>query len=200
MTSRVPRHPNPPKSLYDQELPLIEQKGPWMRIHQKQYGCIHFGRRASGRFDDPQRVYGVLYLGEDYHGAFIETLGWQTGKKDITLRALQERMLSQVTSTHPLRLVDLTGPGLSKIGADADLCTGRSRTLPQKWSRAIWSHPSKPDGIRSISRHDPRRFCCVVFDQVEPLLLVKNLATLEAQSVARQTGQIMDSYGFSLLG
>jgi hypothetical protein len=32
------------------------------------------------------------------------------------------------------------------------------------------------------------------------ILLVKNLATLEAQSVARQTGQIMDDYGFSLVG
>lgn len=199
MSQKVPAHPNPPEDLNERELPLANQSGPWLRIHKSKYGVIHFARDAFNRFDDPKKEYGVLYCAQDFYAAFIETLGWSTGSRDISETSLSMRRLASITSSRPLRFVDLTGSGLAHIGADAEICTGRDRYLSQLWSRALWAHPEQPDGIRYISRHDPQRVCYALFERAAAELSVTELGELNGSRLIEEVGQIIDHYKFALV-
>ena len=199
MSQNVPGHPHPPDDLNERQLPLTNFSGPWFRIHKSKYEAIHFAKDAINRFDAPEKEYGVLYCAGDLYGAFIETLGWSTGSRDISKRALSARCLASMTSSRPLRFVELTGSGLVHIGADAEICTGRDRYLSQRWSRALWLHPEQPDGICYISRHDPQRVCYALFDRSSVELYVTNLGQLNSLNLIEEIGQIIDYYKFALL-
>jgi hypothetical protein len=89
---------------------------------------ILYGRNAKFRFDDPQREYGVLYVAEDPFGVFVETFGQFVSTpglpRQLTTEQLINRALSELIPGRILRLADLTGPGLAKIGADSRLFAG----------------------------------------------------------------------------
>ena len=61
-------------------------------------------------------------------------------------------------------MVDLTGPGLARLGADERLCAG-GHAVAQRWALALWTHPSRPDGLYFRARHDPSRFCVAIYDR-----------------------------------
>jgi hypothetical protein len=88
------------------------------------FGPIYFGQSGQTRFDAPAGQYGVLYVAADVNGAFIETFGRRLNYRLLSLHDFIAREVSQVTQTRPLRLVDLTGSGLSLIGADSRLTSG----------------------------------------------------------------------------
>lgn len=199
MSQNVSGHPNPPMDLNERELPLTSQIGPWLRIHKSKYGAIHLAKNALNRFDDPRKEFGVLYCAEDFYGAFIETLGWSTGSRDISEKSLSKRRLASITSSSPLQFVDLTGSGLAHIGADAEICTGRDRHLSQCWSLALWMHPNQPKGIRYISRHDPQRVCYALFERTAVELSVMDCGQLNGSVLIREVGQIIDYYKFALI-
>ena len=199
MSQNVAAHPNPPDDLNDRQLLLTNFSGPWFRIHKSKYPAIYFAKDAINRFDDPKKEYGVLYCAGDLYGAFIETLGWSTGSRDISERALSTRSLASITSNRPSSLVDSTGSGLARIGADAEIYTGRDRHLSQRWSLALCLHPSQPDGICYISRHDPQRVCYALFENASVELDVADIGQLNGLSVIEEIGQIIDYYKFNLL-
>lgn len=199
MDQNIPAHPYPPADLNELELPLCSQRGPWFRIYKRKHGAIHFAKDGVNRFDDPQRKHGVLYVAGDFYGAFIETLGWSTGSRNISEKALSVRRLAKVISSEPLRFIDLTGSGLAHIGADGEICTGRDRYLSQLWSHALWRHPAQPDGIRYISRHDPQRNCYALFEQNVAKLEVTNFGSLNDPSLLAETVQIIEYYKFALV-
>lgn len=199
MSQKIPAHPNPPEDLNERELPLTLQSGPWFRIHRSKYEAIYFAKGAVNRFDDPEKEYGVLYCAWDFYGAFIETLGWSTGAREISEQSLSTRRLASITSNRPLQFVDLIGGGLAHIGADAEICTGRDRHLSQSWSRALWKHPTEPDGIRYISRHDPQRACFAVFERAAITLNATDCGQLDDSNLIGEVGQIMDYYKFALV-
>jgi hypothetical protein len=77
----------PPPDLHKRDLPIreIERGTPIMRIHSADYHPHFFGpappkRKAArwpaprNRFDDPQGIYGVCYLGLNDAAAFVETV------------------------------------------------------------------------------------------------------------------------------
>jgi len=195
----IPAHPHPLADLNERELPLCSHRGAWFRIHKSKHGAVHFAKDSVNRFDDPQKKYGVLYVAGDFYGAFIETLGWSTGSRNISEKALSVRCLAKIISSEPLRFVDLTGSGLAHIGADAEICTGRDRYLSQLWSYALWEHPAQPDGIRYISRHDPQRDCYALFEQNTTKLEVTDLGSLNDPSLLAETVQIIEHYKFALI-
>jgi len=199
LSQKVPAHPHPPEDLNERELPLANQSEPWFRIHNSKYGAIHFAKGAFNRFDDPKKEYGVLYCATDFYAAFIETLGWSTGARDISEKSLSNRRLASITSSRTLQFVDLTGSGLAHIGADAEICTGRDRHLSQLWSRAVWAHPIQADGIRYISRHDPQRVCYALFERTAAELNVIDLGELNGPRLIEEVGQIIDYYKFALI-
>jgi len=169
-------HPEPPADLHSRELPIAYKTGPWVRSHAIRHDPHYFGTGVGERFDDPLGQFGVCYVGADHHCAFIETLphggpGIAGGGLVIPVGFLAQRGWARVTLSQrvplrlpePLRLVDLTGAGLTHLGADADLCSCRAYGVSQRWSRALHEHPEAPDGLLYRARHDPGRQSLALF-------------------------------------
>jgi hypothetical protein len=191
-------HPAPPADLAQQSLPITELNGPWTRSHARGRGPVFFGKTGTNRFDAPSEQYGVLYIAADIRGAFIETFGRQLGERYVTAARLAGRALARVMASRPLRLVDLTGPGLSQIGADGRLTTG-GYDISQQWALALHQHPDQPDGLLYRSRHDPSQLCIAVFDRAADALTATVLGSLADPSNAALLAELLDAYGFSLI-
>jgi RES domain len=168
-----------------------------VRIHRTRHLATFFGRSIDGRFDAPLGEHGVLYAAEDVYTAFVETFGQSTGVNTVTTTALAERSLSRVEVIRPLRLVDLTGPGLARIGADERLCSGEHE-VAQRWAAAIWRHPSQPDGLLYRARHDPSRRCLALYDRAETAVRVTLLGGMLDPALSGTLGDILDTYAFGL--
>jgi hypothetical protein len=106
----------------------------------------------------------VLYASETLDGAFVETFGRSPGVNTVSQGQLAARSLALIEAFRPLRLVDLTGAGLARIGATNSLTAG-PHSMAQRWSRALWSHRSRPDGLLYRARHDPACFCVAIFSR-----------------------------------
>ncbi|MSP61912.1 MAG: RES domain-containing protein [Myxococcales bacterium] len=191
-------HPSPPADLATRQLPIRSFRSPWFRSHRIERGALHFGRSGGERFDAPRRQFGVLYLGRDAHSAFIETFGRHGSRQQVTLSQLQERALAQIESAGLLRLVDLTGRGLARIGADARLATGNYK-ISQAWALALHDHPASPDGIYYRSRHDPGRRCAAIFDRASASLTARTLGSLADRANGPTLADLLDTYAFGLI-
>jgi hypothetical protein len=190
-------HPVPPEDFNDRELPTTTSGGPWYRLFSVERDPLYFTRSGRGRFDGPDLGYGIGYVGEDEYCAFIECYGRAHGAKGVEEAALQQRELARIVSQRPLVLVDLLGNGLVKLGADARLSSG-PYLVSRQWARAIWTHPSRVDGIRYRSRHDNTRICCGLFDRAAQELGIERLGTLP--DCHRQLlAEILAHYDYGLL-
>jgi RES domain-containing protein len=173
-----------------------------MRIHSASHGAIFFGRKLTpgdNRFDAPAGEFGVLYVGRDAHCAFVETFLHATGVRFVTTAELSRRTLSVVEARRPLRLVDLRGRGLARMGADGALTAGTDYALTQKWSKAIHDHPRQPDGILYRARHDPSRSAAAIFERVQPELRTHGVGKLSDAARTNLLADILDTYEVGLL-
>lgn len=191
--------PPPPADLPSRALPLRTIGSRWYRIHGAGRKPIFFGRSRTGRFDDPEAKLGVLYLAADPACAFIETIGQALGRRVVTAPELALHRLSEVHPPRSLRLVDLTGAGLSRIGADARLFAG-DHAVARQWSVALFRHPAAPDGILYPARHDPSLRAAAVFDRVKGRWRAKDLGRLDHPGNRDLVAGILGRYGFGLLG
>ena len=191
-------HPEPPDTLAGRELPLRHVASPWVRCHRSRYDPLHFGRTGAGRFDDPMGEYGVLYASRDAYGAFVETFGRLLDVRAVTTSALLERSLSWIEATRPLALVDLSGSGLARIGADARLTTA-DYAVAQRWARALWAHPVQPDGLYFLARHDPSRPSAALFDRAADALRVTDQRRFRELRDDPLLRDILATYGFDAL-
>ena len=136
----------------------------------------------------------------DAHGAFIETFGHDTGKNLVEVARLAQRGLARVTVDRALRLVDLRGDGLARLGADNALAAGEDYAVAQAWSGALHDHPRKPDGVVYRSRHDPSRFCAALFDHVAPHVRARPVgSSLADPRNIKRLADLLDTYGFGLV-
>jgi hypothetical protein len=190
-------HPDPPPDFSKRRLPVTRLRGAWYRIHRTSHAPLHFGKAVINRFDAPAGEFGVLYLGRDVFCAFIETFGHATGIRIVDRRELAERALSRVDVRTPLRLLDLRGNGLARIGADAELTSGADYPLAQRWSKAIHDHQNAPDGILYRARHDPARVCAAVFERAARSLTAGALGSLDSNTA--RLADLLDTYDFGLL-
>lgn len=200
-------HPEPPVDLHARALPLTVARGPWARAYRLERDPRYFGRGGDQRFDDPARTFGVCYCGDGPACAFIETLPAVVtlGTRSflaVRAAALQARGWATVAlrdPAAPLRLVDLTGPGLARLGAEAALSSCPEYAVPQRWSRALWSHPEAPDGLLYRARHDPSLVSLALFDRAEDQIDMVSEGAW-ASSVNRDLiGALVARYGVSLL-
>ena len=106
----------------------------------------------------------MLYLGQTLSAAFIETLLRNPRIPFIDRTEIELRSVSELHNLHALKLVDLRGAGLSRIGADSQLFSGPYDAAAQ-WALALWRHRDRPDGLLYRSRHDPNHICAAVFDR-----------------------------------
>jgi hypothetical protein len=96
-----------------------------------------------------------------------------------------------------MRLVDLTGRGLARLGADERLCSG-GYDVAQRWARAIYLHPSQPDSIYYRARHDPSQCSVALFDRAEPDVQIQPDGTLLTDGVL--LAQLLRRYHIGLIG
>jgi RES domain len=193
----------PPPGFASLRLPLLHTDRSWQRIHACGHGAIYFGRSGETRFRSPNGEYGILYVGSDIHCSFVETFGRlgsteETDLRVVDMAALMTRCVSEITVARPLQLVDLSGPGLRRIGADARLCAS-DHAIARVWAHAIWAHPGQPDGLLYPARHDPSRQSAALFDRAADAMQAGTpcrLIDLEPSLL----GSILDTYGFSLAG
>ena len=198
MKTNLGPHPDPPTDFSTRSLPITIYRRPWFRIHRLTYGPLFFGRSGDNRFDPPANEFGVLYVGKDERCAFIETFGHATGVQFVEQSELALRGLALVTPKRALRLVNLEGPGLAKLGADARLTVGESYDVAHRWALAIHEHPKKPDGIAYTSRHDPSRLCAAIFERAGGELGFASLSLADPMHAAL-VASILDTYGFGLI-
>ncbi len=193
-------HPEPPAELPAVGLPITRRSRRWFRAHQCRRHPLFFGRTGEWRYDDPERSFGVLYVAADFEGAFVEgclhDAAVGTTSALLSERYLARRCLSNICFAAPLRLVDLSGPGLAAIGADARLCVG-DYLVAQRWSRALWLHPQQPDGILYLARHNPAIVCAAVFDRA-PAAAAERLGPMLGPRLVRRTAALLDAYRVGL--
>jgi hypothetical protein len=189
----------PPADLNDRE-PLIyaaSAKDVWHRSFQTGRDLIFFGKGRAHRWDAPTGDYGVLYLGADEYCTFMESIGRGVLKTRLVPSSeLKRRRLCKIGFSRDLRLIDLVASGgLTRLAAEGSLASGAGYRNSQRWSQALKSHPSKPDGIYYRSRYDPARTACALFDSCRPLIeVVENSGSWAEQPTL--LGAILDHYGF----
>jgi hypothetical protein len=194
----VPTHPELAES-FRLVIRAFPPSRAWMRIHPSADAPLYFGQAPRNRFDAPAGEFGVLYVAADALGAFVETFGHETGVRFVTSAELGKRCLAVITPAGALRLADLRGKGLARMGADAALISGLDYDLSRRWARAIHDHPRKPDGILYRARHDPARTCAAIFDRAERMLTPTTVGTLLDDVHLELLGDILDTYGFALV-
>lgn len=194
----LPEHPEPPADLHQRPLPVVESAGIWYRLNPVAHpDALYFDRSGKGRFDGAEQGYGMLYVREDEYAAFIECYGRAHGAKGVAEADLKQRTLFRLGSERPLKLVDLTGSNLVKLGADARLSCG-SYLVSRSWAKAIWSHSMQVDGLRYRSRHDDERLCCGLFDRSQSNLQAENLGNL-VDAHPLLLAEILARYDYALL-
>lgn len=192
-------HPEPPEDLHERRPSLFEGAGPWVRLHPAGLEPIYFGKEPSraGRFSAPNGKYGILYVAEDEFGAFVERFGHDTGVRIIDEEDLLAAGLARIEAPRNLRLVDLTGEGLARLGADSRLFAG-DHGVARRWGAALRDHPERPDGIRYPCRHDPSRAAAALFDHVYEGLTAASRGTMLDEDNKATLAEILRTYDFGL--
>ncbi|MBB5041098.1 RES family NAD+ phosphorylase [Shinella fusca] len=138
------------------------------RFYTAIYEPIFFDRSTSGRFNAPDGSFRVLYVARLVNGAFAETFLRSPGSTLIDSGLLRRRGYVRLKTVSPLKLIDLTGPGLAMIGATAEVPhSGLPYDAPQAWAKALFEHPASADGIAYHARHDDTELCYAIFDRAE---------------------------------
>lgn len=157
---------------------------------------MHFGKKSRNRFDDPQRAYGVLYASEDEHGAFVEVFGRNPERRLLSEAEIGAYLLSRIEAPEGLRLADLTGGGLQRVGVTNAITTYPHQDV-RPWSRVIHEHPVRPDGILYHLKHDPSRIGLAVFERAAQgrQLLATSLGSLLEPANLATLDDICEEYG-----
>jgi hypothetical protein len=199
-------HPMPDFPLdCDLVIKEIPAEQSFFRIHETAFGAIYFSGLVPGqesRFCAPQQEYGTLYVAEDICVAFRETVMRSTYGR-VSEAKLLSRCLSEIKIQRNLRLADLTGAGLTRLGADARIVTDSSDhyRVSRQWALRLWQHSARVDGLYYRSRYDPSRFCLVLFsDRLPPNLLseIRTTVHLMDEAFLPQLFAVLDMYGYGL--
>lgn len=140
----------------------------------------------------------MLYAGQDEACAFIEVFGDPLDIRLLALETLKQYCLAGLRPTRRLRLVDLAGPALRRLGADARVTVGSDYAWSQQWALALWHHPDAPDGLLYRARHDPSRHAVAIFNRASTAIRTRRLRRLMDDAAA--LGRLLDLYGFGLTG
>jgi hypothetical protein len=185
------RTPRPPSDLAARELPLrvFDPGTVFWRIHDARRAPVWFGPApgapAVHRFDAELGVFRVCYVALTPEAAFAESFLRNPGRRMLDRTLIAGRAISQLTFDRRIQVIQFHGPGLARVGATAEVSHGPAYALSRQWSHALWSHPSRPDGILYTSRHDDDEHCIALFDRApEGLHLVSSESLLDTPLLA----------------
>jgi hypothetical protein len=144
-----------------------------------------------------------MYVAMDPRAAFLEAfafaLGTDPGNYIVSQSLLDRGCLCIVTAKRPLHLVDLTtGQVLRRLSANADarISVGTHATS-QRWARAFWAHPERPDGILFPCRRAPEFHSVALFARVQSHLVASCNPNLLQQP--EQLAALLDHYSCALV-
>lgn len=191
--------PEPPPDLDKRGLTLrmLSVGTELWRIHDLLHGAIWFGPGdgcpPAHRFDAPRGEFRVCYVGLSPEASFAETFLRNPGQRLLDFSLVASRSLTSLTTTRLLRVAQLHGPEMARLGATAEVAHGPRYALSRRWAHALWSHPQRPDGILYTSRHDDSEHCLALFrDRCEDGLVE---AEREALLRAKVLPTMLDRYG-----
>ena len=175
-------------------------------MHRVELDALWFGPAAGlvplGRFDDPLRArgdgtatFGMCYLGATREAAFAETFLRAPLPPALGLSTVDARWMAELVTIRPLRLVALLGPGLTAAGATAAVTHG-PQSVARRWARAVWEHPSAPDGIAYHCRHDDGEIALALFDRARDA--VELVASHGLRADRAWFGATLDRYRLAL--
>lgn len=198
-----PAPPLPTADLQKRRLPFenVSAGTQWWRIHRKVHSPLFFGpptgTAPAARFDAPDGSFTICYLGASAEASFAETfLRGPVRDLIVAHSELEQRALSRIENTQPLRLVKLHGPGLVTMSATSAVASG-GYSVSQPWVLALHVHPDEPDGIFYRSRHDDDAFCAAVYDRAgAKLILQRTQSLVEDVSLL---DRLAERYGFSII-
>jgi hypothetical protein len=168
--------PLPPPWLSRRSLPIIAIPSGTrvFRIHRLGHGAVFFsppvdpatGERQppTYRFDSAFGAFGVLYAAEQFEGAFVETILRNPQLTFVSQNYVTLRGVTELACSRELRLVDMHGRGLSRIGTTNALSTGPYAPC-RAWSDYLYFHRARPDGMAYMSRHNPLQICYAIFER-----------------------------------
>jgi hypothetical protein len=191
--------PGPPVAvLHAHALPtdVIPTSQQLVRIHRTVQAPLFFGTGMDCRFQDPAQGFGVCYFGESDAASFAETFLRTVGIRSVSQAALAARAFSSVDLTRALRVVDLHGPGLARVGTTAAVATVYPYDIPNAWAAALYDHPARPDGIRYRCRHDSDEMALALFDRAAAALVIS--ATQAMDSDPARLAALLDRWGLGL--
>ena len=138
------------------------------RFYSALYEPVFFDTSSNGRLNAPDASYGVLYAAKEESGAFAETFLRVPGRTLIDTGLLRRKAYVRLGLLTDLTLIKLAGSGLARLGATAEIVhAGLPYDAPQIWSKALWDHPAKVDGIAYYARHDDEALCYAIFDRAK---------------------------------
>ncbi|MAU97028.1 MAG: hypothetical protein CMP81_14260 [Fulvimarina sp.] len=166
------------------------------RFHTATFDPVFIDTSRSGRLNAPDANYGVLYAAATRRGAFAETFLRMPGRTLLAPDFVAGKAYAGLKTTRALRLLQLHGNGLARIGATAEVTHGGlPYDVPQAWSAAIHEHPGAFDGVDYTARHDDGEICHALFGRAAGAIeAVERIADL-------RTGwflDLLDHYGVGL--
>jgi hypothetical protein len=197
----VPPSPEPPEGSRTLPTATLTAGTLLYRTHATHHFAVFFNFANDYRFNAPAGEFGVLYAAVHADGAFIETFCRTLDARPplITTKQLDTRALTVLTFADPLRLVDLTGPGLAGLGIDNRVSTCEDYTVVQRWARWFWSHPEAVHGLLYRSRHDPREHCVALFSGRSLPAATSIASPLSAPGFGSQLARLVAKYDVSIL-
>jgi len=139
------------------------------RFFNKSYEPVYFDRSLEGRLNAPDGSFGVLYTAAQLRGAFAETFLRDPSRTTIPLDLLNRKARVRLRTTRDLKLIKLSGIGLGRLGATAEVTHGGlPYDVPQAWSKSLHDLAIQPDGIAYNARHDDEAMCYALFDLASP--------------------------------
>lgn len=172
------------------------------RIHRSRHNALWFspgkGRLPRYRFDDPEKRFSVCYLSTVEHGAFAETMLRTLPTRILSKADLATRRLTAIEVVRSLKLVQMYGAGLARLGCTAATATGQDYEGSREWSRALWMHDAKPDGILYHAAHDDETLSIALFNRARRNVRIAAHSSVRLDD-AGLLKRFLDRYDLALL-
>lgn len=159
-------YPDPPAVLPSALIATVPADTSMWRIHSATRGAADLNPsprprvRAGGRFDSLDGSYAYLYAGDSPAAAVAETLcrnlPVDQSPRLIPRIQIRGRVLSELRTTRPVQVADLTGTGSARLNADVWLtkCDPSGYLATRRWAAAVLAANPGIDGLQYRPRHD----------------------------------------------
>lgn len=155
-----------------------------IRIHEVNRSPLWFGPAKGSpplnRFDDVEGEFRVLHAGLTHACAFAEKFLRNRPVRVFSLRSIGRFGIASIRVVRPLRLVQVKGPGLARLGVTASISSGPYEES-QRFARELWLHPDQPDGILHRARHDDDEVSVALFDRAREAIAWNSIDSIRLE-------------------